>query len=90
MEDHSVAGSGDCIAELKAAIAWYDALRESAHADASAVITAGCRLRAMIMAKQLINIEPSELLEAAYAEATLIISLLEGLTEALSAFQGQV
>lgn len=89
MPAQPVPAAGTDLAGLKAVIAEYDALRESAHANASAVIAAGSRLRAVIMAKQLISAEPSELLEAAYAEVTIIIGLLEELAETLADFDGE-
>ncbi|RPF40766.1 hypothetical protein EDD96_4543 [Streptomyces sp. Ag109_G2-6] len=78
--------AGTDLAGLKAVIAAYDALRESAHAEASAVITAGSRLRAMIVTKQIISSEASELLEAAYAEVSEIIAIAKALAGALADF----
>ncbi|WP_369186532.1 hypothetical protein [Streptomyces sp. R08] len=85
----STAGNGSQIPKLKSVIARYEELRSSAHVGTAAVTTASCRLRAMIMAKQLISVEPSELLEAAYNEATIILGLLEDLAEALATFDGE-
>lgn len=90
MEEKSVsAGRDGRVAELKATIARYEELRSSTQLSTAAVTTAGCRLRAMIMTKQLISAEPSELLEAAYDEATIILGLLEDLSEALAAFDSE-
>ncbi|MFI5882068.1 hypothetical protein [Streptomyces sp. NPDC051554] len=77
------------MADLKATVARYEELRSSTHLGTAAVTMAGSRLRAMIMAKQLISVEPSELLEAAYSEATIILGLLEDLAEALAGFDSE-
>ncbi|MFI7399046.1 hypothetical protein ACIBW9_00875 [Streptomyces sp. NPDC049541] len=91
MEEHpAFAGPDLHVAELKATIARYEELRSSTQLSTAAVTTAGCRLRAMIMAKQLISTEPSELLEAAYAEASIVLGLLEDLAEALAEFDSEV
>ncbi len=90
MEENSVStGRDGQVAELKATIARYEELRSSAHLGTAAVTMAGSRLRAMIMAKQLISVEPSELLQAAYNEATIILGLLEDLAEALANFDSE-
>ncbi|MEV6504284.1 hypothetical protein [Streptomyces prunicolor] len=77
------------MAGLKATVARYEELRSSAHLGTATITMAGSRLRAMIMAKQLISVESSELLEAAYAEATIILGLLEDLAVALANFDGE-
>lgn len=90
MEENSVStGRDGQVAELKATVARYEELRSSTHLGTAAVTMAGSRLRAMIMAKQLISVEPSELLEAAYNEATIILGLLEDLAETLTNFDGE-
>ncbi|MFD7168633.1 hypothetical protein [Streptomyces violascens] len=90
MEEHpAFAGTDLHVAELKATIARYEELRSSTQLGTAAVALAGSRLRAIIMAKQLISAEPSELLEAAYGEATLILGLLEDLAEALTDFDSE-
>ncbi|WP_371652896.1 MULTISPECIES: hypothetical protein [unclassified Streptomyces] len=90
MEEHpAFAGSDLHVAELKATVARYEELRSTTRLGTAAVTMAGSRLRAIIMAKQLISAEPSELLEAAYAEATIILGLLDDLAEALADFDGE-
>ncbi|MEV4560644.1 hypothetical protein AB0K51_27115 [Kitasatospora sp. NPDC049285] len=74
------------LAGLKSTIAAYDALRESAHADASAVITASSRLRAFIVTKQMLSTEASELLEAAYSEVTEVLAIAYALAGTLADF----
>jgi hypothetical protein len=81
------AGSPSAVAELKGVIAQYEELRDAAHADAAAVISAGSRLRAIIVAKQVISTEPSELMEAAYAEVTHILAIVSALAGSLADFE---
>ncbi|SED64062.1 hypothetical protein SAMN05216489_03990 [Streptomyces sp. 3213] len=89
MEEKSVFTGDGQTAELKATVARYEELRSSAHLSTATITMAGSRLRAMIMAKQLISVEPSELLEAAYNEATIILGLLEDMAEALASFDSE-
>ncbi|GAB7183035.1 hypothetical protein ATKI12_2866 [Kitasatospora sp. Ki12] len=86
MQDHLHSAAGTDVASLKATIAAYDALRESAHADTSAIITVGCRLRAVIVTKQMISPEASELLEAAYAQISEILAVACALAGELADF----
>jgi hypothetical protein len=86
MSAQPLPADGTDLAGLKAVIAQYDALRDAAHGDAAAVISAGSRLRAIIVAKQVISQEPSELMEAAYAEVTQILAIASALAGSLADF----
>jgi hypothetical protein len=90
MEEHPAFTGPDLhVAEMKATIARYEELRSSTHLGTAAVTMAGCRLRAIIMAKQLIGVEPSELLDAAYGEATIVLDLLDEMAERLANFDSE-
>ncbi|WP_327691128.1 hypothetical protein OG870_17535 [Streptomyces sp. NBC_00461] len=90
MEEHPAFANHDHhVAELKATIARYEELRGNMQFGTAALTMAGCRLRAVIMTKQLISAEPSELLEAAFDEVTIILGLLEDLAETLADFDSE-
>jgi len=88
-EPHAFSRSDLHVADLKAAVARYEELRTTTHIGTRQLILAGSRLRAMIIAKQLISAEPSELLEAAYAEASTLLGLLDDLVGALADFDAE-